>query len=150
MNLKSNTKKREYAFKLGNWPLGLAFLALLSSTSVFAENGSELKSGVTVTQQNSRTVSGIVKDASGETIIGANVSVKGTTTGTITDIDGKFSLNVPAGSTLKISYIGYQDFETVITTQSTLDVVLKVDSKTLDEVVVVGFGVQKKENLTTF
>ena len=148
MNLKSNTKKREYAFKLGNWPLGLAFLALLSSTSVFAENGSELKAGVTVTQQNSRTVSGIVKDASGETIIGANVSVKGTTTGTITDIDGKFSLNVPAGSTLKISYIGYQDFETVITTQSTLDVVLKVDSKTLDEVVVVGFGSQKKVNVT--
>ena len=148
MNLKSNTKKREYAFKLGNWPLGLAFLALLSSTSVFAENGSELKTGVTVTQQNSRTVSGIVKDATGETIIGANVSVKGTTTGTITDIDGKFSLNVPAGSTLKISYIGYQDFETVITTQSTLDVVLKVDSKTLDEVVVVGFGSQKKVNVT--
>ena len=148
MNLKSNTKKREYAFKLGNWPLGLAFLALLSSTSVFAENGSELKAGVTVTQQNSRTVSGIVKDATGETIIGANVSVKGTTTGTITDIDGKFSLNVPAGSTLKISYIGYQDFETVITTQSTLDVVLKVDSKTLDEVVVVGFGSQKKVNVT--
>ena len=132
MNLKSNTKKRECAFKLGNWPLGLAFLALLSSTSVFAENGSELKTGVTVTQQNSRAVSGIVKDASGETIIGANVSVKGTTTGTITDIDGKFSLNVPVGSTIKISYIGYQDFETVITTQSTLDVVLKVDSKTLD------------------
>lgn len=65
---------------------------------------------VPVAQQSSRTISGVVKDATGETIIGANVSVKGTTTGTINDIDGKFSLNVPVGSTVKISYIGYKDF----------------------------------------
>lgn len=148
MNLKSNTKKRGNAFRIGNWGAGLALLVLLSAGSAKAENGSASNDGLAVTQQSSRTISGVVKDATGETIIGANVSVKGTTTGTITDIDGKFSLNVPVGSTVKISYIGYKDFETVISNQTTLEVVLKVDSQTLDEVVVVGFGTQKKVNVT--
>ncbi len=148
MNLKSNTKKRGNAFRIGNWGAGLALLVLLSAGSVKAANGSASNDGLAVAQQSARTISGVVKDATGETIIGANVSVKGTTTGTITGIDGKFSLNVPVGSTVKISYIGYKDFETVISNQTTLEVVLKVDSQTLDEVVVVGFGTQKKVNVT--
>ncbi|WP_455671198.1 SusC/RagA family TonB-linked outer membrane protein, partial [Phocaeicola faecalis] len=89
-----------------------------------------------------------VKDATGETVIGASVVVKGTTNGTITGIDGDFTLSgVPKGSTLVISFVGYVTQEIKFNGQA-LDIVLKEDSKTLDEVVVVGYGVQKKVNLT--
>lgn len=96
-----------------------------------------------------RSINGKVVDASGEPIIGANVVVKGTTNGTITDIDGNFTLNVPAECTLQISYIGYNTQEVKVTS-STNNVNIKMveDTKTLEEVVVVGYGVQKKVNLT--
>lgn len=97
-----------------------------------------------VSQQNERTIKGVVKDVTGETVIGANVSVVGTTIGTVTDVDGNFSLKVPAGATLKISFIGYKDVDVKITNQQTLDIVLQDDSQALDEVVVVGFGSQRK------
>lgn len=91
---------------------------------------------------------GLVKDASGEAIIGASVVIKNSTNGTITGIDGDFVLsNVPKGAKLVISYVGYIPQEVVFNGQP-LTIVLKEDSKTLDEVVVVGYGVQKKANLT--
>ncbi|MEG1749446.1 MAG: TonB-dependent receptor [Tannerellaceae bacterium] len=108
----------------------------------------EKSTALTVAQQSERTIKGVVKDATGETIVGANVSVVGTTIGTITDMDGAFSLKVPAGATLKFSFIGYKDASIKITNQQTLNVVLKDDSQALDEVVVVGFGSQKRVNLT--
>lgn len=94
-------------------------------------------------------VTGNVKDALGEYIIGASVLVKGTTNGTITDIDGNFSVNgVEKGSILEISYIGYVSQSITINDEKPLQIILKEDSETLEEVVVVGYGVQKKANLT--
>lgn len=94
-------------------------------------------------------VTGNVKDALGEYIIGASVLVKGTTNGTITDIDGNFSVNgVEKGSILEISYIGYVSQSITVNDEKTLQIILKEDSETLEEVVVVGYGVQKKANLT--
>lgn len=102
----------------------------------------------TAVEQQTGLCKGVVKDGTGETVIGASVVVKGTTNGTITGIDGDFSLSgVPVGSTLVISYVGYTTQE-VKYTGKPLNIVLKEDSKTLDEVVVVGYGVQKKANLT--
>jgi TonB-linked SusC/RagA family outer membrane protein len=94
-------------------------------------------------------VTGNVKDALGEYIIGASVLVKGTTNGTITDIDGNFSVSgVEKGSVLEISYIGYVSQSITINDEKPLLIILKEDSETLEEVVVVGYGVQKKANLT--
>lgn len=98
--------------------------------------------------KKSQMVKGTIVDASGEPIIGANVVVKGTANGTITDIDGNFSLDTPEGSVLLVSYIGYVNQEVKVDKQKFLSIVLKEDSKTLDEVVVVGYGTQKKINLT--
>lgn len=99
-------------------------------------------------QQQTKKISGKVTDPNGETIPGANVVVKGTTNGTITDGDGQFTLDVPANATLKISYIGYMEQEVSVGSKSVLSIILKEDSQALDEVVVVGFGTQKKLNLT--
>lgn len=100
-----------------------------------------------IVQQNG-DCKGVVKDANGETVIGASVVVKGTGTGTITDMDGNFSIpNVARGATLEISFIGYQTV-TVTWDGKPLNVVLKEDTHALDEVVVVGFGSQKKVDLT--
>lgn len=94
-----------------------------------------------------QTATGLVKDKSGEPMIGVNVLVKGTTNGTITDFDGKFSLeNVPSNSVLVVSYIGYHTTE--VKAGKNLVIVLEEDNKTLDEVVVIGYGTVKKRDLT--
>jgi TonB-linked SusC/RagA family outer membrane protein len=95
-----------------------------------------------------KKVTGVIKDQHGEPVIGANVSVKGTTIGTITGIDGDFALEVPANAVIQVSYIGYVPQELRLGGKNHLDVVLKEDSQALDEIVVVGYGVQKKINLT--
>lgn len=99
-------------------------------------------------QQQAKTVTGTVTDVSGEPIIGANIRIKGTTTGTITDIDGNFSIEAEPLSVIEVSYIGYLTQETVINNQKSIRFLLKEDTKTLDEVVVIGYGVQKKADLT--
>lgn len=99
-------------------------------------------------QQQDQKLKGQVMDATtGEPVIGVNVLVKGSTNGTITDIDGKYELNAPAGAILQISFIGYKTVEIAATT-SEQTIKLHEDTETLDEVVVVGYGVQKKESLT--
>lgn len=104
-------------------------------------------SGTNIVQQGS-VCRGVVKDATGETIIGASIVVEGTKTATVTDLDGNFELpNVSKGATIVISYVGYQTERLVWNGQS-LDVTLKDDTKLLDDVVVVGYGTQKKVNLT--
>lgn len=101
-----------------------------------------------VVQQQSQKLKGQVIDAkTGDPVIGVNILVKGTTNGTITDIDGKYELNAPVGSVLQISFIGYQTVE-IKATASEQTIKLQEDTETLDEVVVVGYGVQKKESLT--
>ena len=103
--------------------------------------------------QNTQNYSlkGQVQDTSGETVVGANIKIKGADIGTITDLDGKFSLLVPAkGATLIISFIGYQSQEIRLKPgENNLKVVLKDDAQQLDEIVVVGYGTQKKSSLTS-
>jgi Secretin and TonB N terminus short domain. len=109
------------------------------------------KEGATHSAQNnqqSKKVTGTVTDERGELIIGANVMVKGSNSGTITDIDGNFSLEVPEGAVLQISYIGYLSQEIPVGNKTSFAIVIKEDTKRLDEVVVVGYGTQKKVNLT--
>ena len=100
-------------------------------------------------QNNSRTVTGTILDDIGETVIGASVIEKGTSNGCITNLDGQFTLKVSSDkSLLDISYIGYQTQSVPVGNGKSLSIVLKEDAQTLDEVVVVGFGSQKKANLT--
>lgn len=99
-------------------------------------------------QQQKKKYKGVVKDGSGNPIIGANVLVENSNTGVITDIDGNFDLEAEQGAVLKISYIGYLTQGIKLGNKQNLSVVLKEDTEMLDEVVVVGFGTQKKVNLT--
>lgn len=98
--------------------------------------------------QQKKIITGTVTDASGEPAIGVNIIEKGSTNGAITDLEGHFSLPVSANSILQISYIGYIGQEIAVKNQTNLLIQLKEDSQTLEEVVVVGYGTQKKENLT--
>ena len=98
--------------------------------------------------QEKKMVNGVVVDVTGMPVIGANVMEKGTTNGTITDMDGKFSLEVDKDATLIFSYIGFAGQEIKVGNQTNLSITLKEDAEALDEVVVVGFGTQKKVNLT--
>lgn len=98
--------------------------------------------------QQSGHIRGQVTDTKGEPIIGANILIEGTTTGTITDIDGNFTIDAPAGSVLKISYIGYMDKSVTIGTQTSLQIVLEEDTQSLDEIVVIGYGTARKSDLT--
>lgn len=120
---------------------------LLGNGNLFATPITASNSSYEITEQlQAVTISGVIVDATGEPIIGASVVEKGTTNGGITDIDGKFTLNVKPGAILKISYVGYKTQE--IKATKTMRIVLKEDSEILNEVVVVGYGTQKKENLT--
>lgn len=114
--------------------LMLSMLMLLMPLSLLAQN---IK------------VQGVVKDQSGETVIGATVTQKGTSNATVTDIDGNFTLSVPTNSTLTISYIGYASQEVAVNGKTTFDIVLKDDSQLLNEVVVVGYGTMDKKELTS-
>ena len=113
-----------------------------------------LKEKVTDSEQqtsnaNKRNISGRVVDEKGEPIIGASVMVQGSSLGTITNVDGRYTLaNVPENSTITVSYIGYITVNYAATSRNLSQVVLREDSKTLEEVVVVGYGTQKKVNLT--
>lgn len=107
---------------------------------------SKAKDGKVAQQANK--VTGIVKDTNGEPIIGANVTVKGQSIGTITDIDGRFVLDAPKDAVLQITYIGYVSQEVKVSGNKELNVVLKEDTETLDEVVVIGYGTAKKSDLT--
>lgn len=127
-----------------------AMFALLLCTGFIATHpmpvqaASEKASVASVQQQ--RQASGVVKDATGGPIIGATVLEKGTTNGTITDIDGHFSFKVKPGAVIEISYIGY--VTQTLPAGPNMNVTLQEDSETLDEVVVVGYGVQKKSDVT--
>lgn len=120
--------------------------SLAFSPALRAENYLSLSN--TSLQQSQRKINGVVKDKNGESIIGANVVVKGTTNGTITDFDGNFQLDVPNNATLVVSYVGYLAQNVKISGSNSITVILEEDSKALDEVVVVGYGVQKKVNLS--
>ena len=138
-------------------PKTLLLCALLTyGTTIYAEetkntlaksNGTSQIENVTQNLQQHK-VTGQILDNNGEPVIGANVIVKGKSTGTITDIDGNFSINAADGDILSITYIGYLPKEVVVKGNTPLTIKMSEDAKMLDEVVVVGYGTQKKANLT--
>ena len=123
--------------------LSFVVISQVRAESVYIRNDSE------ATQQALRKLTGKVTDASGEGIIGASVSMKGTGFGTVTDTDGNFSLNIPEeGCTLLISFVGYTSQDIKITNQPAINITLAEDQKILDEVVVIGYGTRAKKDLT--
>jgi len=129
-----------------------AFCLLLSAFSVNAAMAAPAPAGTVdevMAVQQGKKVTGVVVDGTGEPVIGANVVVKGTTNGTITDFDGNYTIEgVPADGVLVISYIGYLSQEIPVGNQSAINVTLKEDTQTLDEVVVVGYGTMRKSDVT--
>lgn len=121
-------------------------IALISFLPFSAELRAESSNTAYIIQQSKKTVTGVVVDMAGLPLIGVNVSIKGTTEGTITDLDGKFNLNVSSQSMLVISYIGYKTVE--IPVRENVRVVLEEDSQALEEVVVVGYGTMRKSDVT--
>ena len=108
-----------------------------------------IKEVQSIQQQKQQTIKGIIKDTTGEPVIGASVLQKGTSNGTVTDIDGNFTLTVPTGSELQITYIGYVPQTVAVKAgMNSYNIIIQEDTKTLDEVVVVGYGIQQKVNLT--
>ena len=122
-------------------------IILSGTTSV--QSGKTTGSTQSVTQDGKISISGTISDEKGEPIIGANIAQKGTTNGTISDFDGKFTLKVPKGSDLVISYVGYIP-QTVKATGAALKIVLKEDAKVLGEVVVTAMGIARKEETLTY
>lgn len=126
-----------------------ALLALvLSAPMAMAETTSAVDLPVMDSVQQTIQVKGQVLDNAGVPVIGANVVVKGTTNGTITDLDGNFTLEVPQGAVLSITYVGFTEQTVTVRGSEPLTIRLKEDAEALEEVVVVGFGTQKKVNLT--
>ena len=128
----------------------LGTAALLAYPQVISANEAQPESDVvSIVQQTTIEVKGVVYDPTGMTVIGASIIEKGNPgNGTITDIDGNFTMNVPENATLVISYIGYVTQEVKVTPGKPMNITLQEDNQMLQEVVVVGYGVQKKVNLT--
>lgn len=124
----------------------LLMAVMASAPAIQASATTEMDAAVTIEQQVGK-VQGTVVDGSGEPVIGATVKVKGGKGGTITDLDGHFSLEAPRGATIEISYIGYKSQE-VKATSSNLQITMQEDSKQLNDVVVVGYGTMRKKDLT--
>ena len=125
--------------------LGLALCFMLAGGAVIPQS-SALKAETSVAQQ-SRKITGTITDAKGEPLLGVNVVVKGTTNGTITDLDGKYALDVEPNAILVISYIGYVTQQMPVS-GNVMNITLKEDTQNLDEVVVVGYGTQQKKDIT--
>lgn len=122
---------------------GLAYAVLSDKSIVISEKKSVVK-----TQTALKHVSGMVTDPSGLPVIGVNVIEKGTTNGTVTDVNGKYSIEIPENAILAFSYIGYINQEMKVGKKPVMDIFLHEDTQALEEVVVVGYGTQKKVNLT--
>lgn len=129
--------------------LFITAVALLASFSVSAYAITETTKDEVNVMQQSNSVTGVVKDGAGVPVIGASVVVKGTTRGTVTDSDGKFTLNAPVDATLEISCIGYITVQAKVVAGKELSIVMEEDSKMLDEIVVIGYGARSKRDVTT-
>lgn len=128
---------------------GLSFMLFgISLPSNAADDISEQSSFIQEATQQSRKISGTIKDSAGDALIGATVQVKGTKVGTATDINGNFTLDASKGATLVVSYMGYKSQELKVGSQQNYSVILASDDQMLDELVVVGYGVSKKSDLT--
>ncbi|MDD4516031.1 TonB-dependent receptor [Massilibacteroides sp.] len=141
-------KKSKKISKNDLWRMLILALTILIVGNVYVQAGSVTETSLPIAQQSMKRITGIVTDQNKEPLIGVSVSVKGTTNGTITDLDGKYFLELDSDNTVLVfSYIGYKT-QTIVVQSQVLDVVLAEDSKMVDEIVVVGYGIQKKENLT--
>ncbi|WP_102409272.1 TonB-dependent receptor [Parabacteroides bouchesdurhonensis] len=146
---------RKTSVEASNSPVAEVLSDIFNKTDViYAMEGNNImlmrRTAAAVTQQTNRKITGTVTDNTGESIIGANVVIKGTTNGTVTDLDGNFMIEAPAsGGILQISYIGFLTQEVAIGNQNNYKIQLKSDNQVLDEVVVVGYGTQKKGELTS-
>lgn len=147
--MKNEVLKLKHLTKrvLGNFVKTACCFLLLTVVSAQWVVASE--NDLQISQQNKRTVTGTVTDNLGETIIGANIVEVGTANGTVTDLEGRYTLTVSPNATLKVSYIGYIEKMVKVGSASTIDIMLSEDSKTLDEVVVVGYGTMDKKELTS-
>lgn len=119
-----------------------------SGCSITFSNGHIVINKQVRTASSTKSISGIVKDERGEPVIGANVVVKGTTNGTVTDMNGRYTLDVPEGGVLQISYIGYNSQEIKVGSGNVVNISLREDAEALDEIVVIGYGTVKKSDLT--
>lgn len=129
------------------WLLPSVLILTCGSSHTFA-NTNDAPAISNELQQSTKRIEGVVKDQHGEVLIGVSVSVVGSNTGTITDIDGKYSINVEnENQKITFSYVGYKT-QTVTADKTVLNITMAEDTQMIDEVVVVGYGVQKKENLT--
>lgn len=128
--------------------LGFAFLFSIGLVAHAAVDNGDVNPASTTAMQQSKKISGIITDEKGEPIIGANIAVVGTTIGIISDMDGKYELEVPEGAEVKVSYIGYNPQSFKVTQKTSYNIVLKEDSEMIDEVVVVGYGTIKKSDIS--
>lgn len=133
--------------KTTNVGIALILSALFGGGNAAFAAPSSAGNALSVAQQQAKKITGTVTDDAGEPAIGASVKVAGTKLATVTDIDGHFEISAPVGSTLTVSYIGFED-QTVKVSGTTLNIRLKNGVKDIDEVVVVGYGSQKKSDLT--
>lgn len=143
-----NKKIRNIAHRLQG--LALMSALLLSSNLAISANDEKVDNLISLSsQQDRKTITGIVKDSAGDPLIGVNIQVKGSKTGTVSDFDGNFTLtNIAPNSTITFSYIGYKPLSINTSGKSKLNVTMEEDQMALEEVVVVGYGVQKKANLS--
>lgn len=154
-NKKEVDTNRSVSLKKGNMPVADCLKEVFDGSGVsyvFEDDYIVLtkRAQPQSTQQSGKVITGVVLDEAGVSVIGANVFLKGTTQGTITDVDGKFNLEVPGNdAVLVISYLGYLEQQIPVKNQKTWQVVLKEDAQNLDEVVVVGYGTQRKGNIAT-
>lgn len=126
----------------------LSIALCATSLTVATPQGAMAKRATLELTQSQVAIRGVVKDTYGDAVIGASVVVDGTSTGSVTDLDGRFTLKVAPGSTLKVSYVGYVTKFVKVGKDTNITIVLEEDSETLGEVVVVGYGVQKKSDVT--
>lgn len=144
---------KKVTFEVNNQSIEATMSKLLSGTGLVYEKKEDNQiylgvKGSKSGQKENKKIKGTIVDDNGEPVIGANVSIKGTTTGTITDIDGNFSLEAMSGATLLISYIGYETQEITVGNQSVYNIKLSEDTQALDEVVVIGYGTQNRQAIT--
>ena len=147
--------KQKVSLNVKNETINKTIAALLKGTNVkFEIDATHI---ILYTGKNNKAISGqpqnisgTVIDESGEPIIGANVMVEGTSTGVITDLDGKYTINAPAGSNLKISYIGYASQSITLANAQPLKVTMGEDTQTLDEVVVTALGIKREQKALSY
>ena len=145
MKIFKETKQKHLYFSAA-----FAFSLALAPAGAYAGSNARAAAVQAVQQNGNHKVTGRVVDSTGEPLIGATVLVEGTTNGTVTDIDGNFTINTPSNAKLVFSYIGYVGQSVAVNGKNTIDVTLKEESSLLKEVVVTAMGIQRKEESLTY